>query len=148
MQEHVLLLTLHHIITDGWSTGVFVRELITLYHAHVSGLPSPVGLVGSGSVPDHRLPPLPIQYADYAIWQRQWLQGEVLQQHLAYWKKQLWRAKPLALPTDAEPQTKRDDHGATYAFTFPTALSKELMRFSQQEGVTLFMLLLAAFQVL
>ena len=147
-QEHVLLLTLHHIITDGWSTEVFVRELTTLYRAYVSGQPSPVGLVGSGLAPDHRLPPLPIQYADYAIFQRQWLQGDVLQRHLAYWKKQLWRAKPLALPTDVPPTMKRDDHGATYAFTFPTTLSEELVRFSRQEGATLFMVLLAAFQVL
>jgi non-ribosomal peptide synthetase component F len=134
-QEHVLLLTLHHIITDGWSTGVLVHELTTLYRAFVAGLPSP-------------LAPLPIQYADYALWQRQWLQGEVLQQQVAYWKKQLWRAKPAALPTDASRVTLRGDHGAIYSLRFPTKLSEELVTLSRQEGVTLFMLLLAAFQVL
>jgi NRPS condensation-like uncharacterized protein len=134
-QEHVLLLTLHHIISDGWSNGVLVRELTTLYQAFVSGEPSP-------------LAPLSLQYADYALWQREWLQGEMLQQHLEYWKKQLWRAKPLALPTDT-PHTARQSHrGTRYPFHLPAKLSKELVTLSRQEDVTLFMLLLAAFQVL
>src|SRR5262249_45462775 len=86
-REHVLLLTLHHIITDGWSNGVLVRELTTLYQSYVCGQLSP-------------LPPLPIQYADYAIWQRAWLSGEVLDEQMAYWRKQLADLEPLELPTD------------------------------------------------
>src|SRR5436305_7206901 len=86
-QEHVLLLTLHHIITDAWSDQVFVRELTTLYQANVSG-------ESSG------LAPLPIQYADYALWQRQWLQGEVETGQMAYWRKQLANVAPLELPID------------------------------------------------
>ncbi|HTN83814.1 MAG TPA: condensation domain-containing protein, partial [Sorangium sp.] len=87
-QEHVLVLTMHHIVSDGWSMGVLVRELGALYEAFSRGLPSP-------------LPELPIQYADYAVWQRAWLSGEVLEAQLAYWKKQLSGAPPaLELPTD------------------------------------------------
>jgi hypothetical protein len=86
-QEHWLLLTLHHIITDGWSSGVLSRELSELYAAHVAG-------EASG------LPALPVQYADYAVWQREWLQGEVLEQQLAYWKPALAGLPALELPTD------------------------------------------------
>jgi len=80
--EHVLLLTIHHIISDGWSIGVFNRELAVLYEAFSAGKPSP-------------LPELPIQYADYAAWQRQWLQGAVLEAQLDYWRKQLARRPPF-----------------------------------------------------
>src|SRR5207248_306928 len=86
--EHWLVLTFHHIIFDGWSLGVFERELTVLYEAFSAGQPSP-------------LPELPVQYADYAVWQRQWLQGEVLTRELAYWTKQLAGAPAvLELPTD------------------------------------------------
>jgi hypothetical protein len=133
--EHVLLLTLHHIITDAWSQGVFVRELATLYRSFVAGQPSP-------------LMPLRIQYADYALWQRQWLQGDVLEEHLAYWKQQLWRAQPLVLPAET-PTAGPDGHrGTRTSFRLSTPLSEALVTLSRQEGVTLFMLLLAAFQVL
>ncbi len=133
-QQYIIFLTLHHIITDRWSTEILVRELITLYRARVAGKPSP-------------LAPLPIQYADYALWQRQLLQGETLQQQIAYWKEQLWRAKPLELPTDVPRALARGNSGAIYTYTFSTALWKDLVSFSQQEGVTLFMLLLTVFQV-
>jgi len=86
-QEHWLLLTLHHIITDGWSSGVLARELSELYAAHDRGEAS-------------SLPALPVQYADYAVWQREWLQGEVLEQQLAYWKPALADLPALELPTD------------------------------------------------
>jgi hypothetical protein len=85
--EHVLLITKHHSVTDGWSLGVFVRELGTLYPVLAAGRPSP-------------LPQLPLQYADYAVWQRQWLQGEVLERQLGYWKERLRGVPILALPTD------------------------------------------------
>ena len=100
-EEHVGLLTMHHIISDGWSTGILVREVGTLYIAFCAGGSSP-------------LPALPVQYADFAHWQRQWLQGEVLETQIAYWKKQLAGAPALIdLPTDhARPavQTFRGAH--------------------------------------
>ncbi|HEX3643951.1 MAG TPA: amino acid adenylation domain-containing protein, partial [Ktedonobacteraceae bacterium] len=98
-QEHVLLLTMHHIITDGWSNEVLVRELSTLYQAFLIGQSSP-------------LAPLPIQYADYALWQREWLQGEVLEGQLAYWRKQLREVSPLALPTDHPRPAMQTHRGA------------------------------------
>ena len=85
-QDHVLLLTMHHIISDGWSSQVFNRELTILYQAFVQDQPSP-------------LPALPIQYADYALWQRSWLQGAVLEQQVAYWREALADLSPLNLPT-------------------------------------------------
>ena len=99
--DAVLLLVLHHIVTDGWSMGVLVRELGALYAAHVSGQPP-------------ALPLLPVQYADYAQWQRQWLQGPVLDAQLDYWKHQLAGAPTsLALPTDRPRPAVRSFRGAT-----------------------------------
>ena len=93
--EHVLLLTIHHIVSDGWSMGVFVRELAALYEAYVAGRPSP-------------LQELPIQYADFAVWQREWFQGEVLEGQLSYWRQQLAGSPPLLeLPTDRPRPPKR-----------------------------------------
>ena len=135
LQEHVLLLTLHHIITDGWSNEVLVRELTILYQVFVAGQPSP-------------LAPLPIQYADYALWQRQWLQGEVLEAQLTYWRKQLAHVTPLALPTDHPRLPGQTYQGAVQSQILPGAVYEDLVILSQQENVTLFMLLLAAFQVL
>ena len=86
--DHVLLLTMHHIVSDGWSMGIFTRELTALYEAFSEGKPSP-------------LPELPIQYADFAVWQREWLQGEVLEKQLSYWRERLGGDLPvLELPTD------------------------------------------------
>jgi amino acid adenylation domain-containing protein len=134
-QEHVLLLTMHHIVSDGWSSSILVRELSSLYNGFVSG--DPVSL----SV-------LPIQYADYALWQRQWLQGEVLQKQLDYWQKQLAGLSPLELLTDRPRQALQSSRGALLSVVLPRKLNEELKQLSQKNGCTLFMVLLAAFQVL
>ncbi|HET8841971.1 MAG TPA: amino acid adenylation domain-containing protein, partial [Ktedonobacteraceae bacterium] len=134
-QEHVLLLTMHHIVSDGWSNAVIVGELTTLYGAYHAGRPSP-------------LPELPIQYADFAAWQRQWLRDEVLEAHLRYWKEQLGEVIPLDLLTDYPRPPIQSFHGAQQTIMLPHMLSEELKQIGQQENVTLFMLLLAAFQVL
>lgn len=135
-EDHILVLTMHHIISDGWSMGVFFRELGTLYTAYRSGQPL-------------ALPELPIQYADFAVWQRQWLQGEELATHLAYWKQQLAGASPvLTLLTDHPRPAVQDYHGAARSVELPLALTVALKELSRQEGVTLFMLLCAAFQIL
>ena len=134
-EEHVLLVTLHHIITDGWSMGTLWRELSTLYAA-----------ARTGHVAD--LPPLPIQYADFAVWQRQWLQGAVLQQQVGYWQQQLGDLPPVPLPTDAPRPARQTYRGASRTFSVPSALVQGLTALSHQEGVTLFMTLLATFQLL
>ncbi len=133
--EHLLLLTAHHIVFDGWSTAVFVREVQALYAAFALDQADP-------------LPPLPIQYADYALWQRQWLQGAVLEEQLAFWRQQL-RGAPAAtdLPLDYPRPAMQQFRGARHQFTLTPALTHELVALSQRAGVTLFMLLLAAWQV-
>ncbi|MFG6106070.1 amino acid adenylation domain-containing protein [Leptothoe sp. EHU-05/26/07-4] len=134
--DYVLLLTTHHIITDGWSTGVFCHELAALYGAFVQGKPSP-------------LPPLPIQYADFAGWQRQPTTAEVLAPQLDYWKQQLAGAPPLLeLPTDCPRKTVQTSQGGKDFFEFGLELTEQLKRLSQENGVTLFMTLLAAFSTL
>ncbi len=134
--DHALLLCLHHIASDGWSVGVLVHELGTLYEAFLAGRPSP-------------LPELPIQYADYAVWQREWLQGEVLEGQLAYWRRQLAGRPPaLALPLDRPRPAVQTFHGARRDFTLPAPLVEELKQLGRREGVTLFMTLLAGFQAL
>jgi amino acid adenylation domain-containing protein len=134
--DHVLLLTLHHIICDGWSIGVFMGELAALYEAYVSGQQSP-------------LAKLPIQYADYARWQREWLQGEVLERQLSYWKEQLAGAPAvLELPTDRPRPSAQSFRGQQEIVRFSTELSQALNAFSREEGVTLFMTILGAFQTL
>ena len=134
--EHILLLTMHHIVSDGWSIGVLLRELGTLYAAFATGKPSP-------------LAELPIQYADFAHWQRQWLQGEVLATQLAYWQQQLEGATPsLTLPTDRPRPTQPTFRGARQPLILPQKLANAIAALSEQEGVTLFMTLLAAFQTL
>lgn len=134
-EEHVLLLTMHHIISDGWSMNILMRELSTLYLAFSSGK-------------DSSLSPLSIQYADYAIWQRTWLQGEVLERQLNYWKKQLAGAPSLlSLPTDRPRSAIQSAHGACYAFTIAPDLTSQLQALGERAGATFFMTLLAAFQV-
>ncbi|HVF49520.1 MAG TPA: amino acid adenylation domain-containing protein [Pyrinomonadaceae bacterium] len=134
--EHILLLTVHHIIADGWSLGVLLRELSTLYEAFDAGRASP-------------LEELAIQYADYAVWQREWLQGEVLEQQLAYWRRQLADAPSvLALPCDRPRQKQRSHQGLHYEFVLEKQLADGLRALNRREGVTLFMTLLAAWQVL
>jgi amino acid adenylation domain-containing protein len=135
--EHVLLLTMHHIISDDWSMGVLLRELTTLYEAFCAGQSSP-------------LPELPIQYADFAVWQRQWLQGEVLDEQLNYWKQQLLGGNlpPLKLPTKPSQPESRSYQGKSHICELTADLSRQLQALSRQENVTLFMTLLAAFQTL
>ncbi|WP_164003031.1 non-ribosomal peptide synthetase, partial [Pyxidicoccus caerfyrddinensis] len=133
--EHVLVLVLHHIVSDGWSMGVLVREVAALYAAFAQGLPSP-------------LPELPVQYADYAIWQRQWLQGEELERQLSWWKQQLSGAPAhLELPTDSPRPAVRDHRGASVPVQVSASKWEALKALAQREDVTPFMLLLAAFQV-
>jgi amino acid adenylation domain-containing protein len=133
--HYIFLLTMHHIVCDGWSMGVFSRELMTLYWAFAAGHPSP-------------LPPLQIQYADFAVWQRQWLSGGELDAQLAYWKHQLADLPVLELPTDRRRPAVGSFRGALHWLTLPESLRSKLQAFSQQEGATLFMTLLTAFEVL
>ncbi len=134
--EHVLLVCMHHVVSDGWSMGVFVQELAALYNAYSQGQPSP-------------LAPLPIQYADFAIWQRHWLQGDVLQNQLSYWQQQLADAPALlSLPTDRPRPSVQTFAGAYQKFSLSVELTGRLTKLSQQQGVTLFMTLLAAFDTL
>jgi len=134
--EHILLVTMHHIISDAWSGGVFIREVSALYEAFSQGLLSP-------------LPELPIQYADFAVWQQQWLQGEVLETQLGYWKQQLEGAKTtLELPTKKLRSQLQTSLGSKYNFTLPQDLSQSLKILNQQQGVTMFMALVTAFNTL
>jgi iturin family lipopeptide synthetase A len=135
-EEHVVILTMHHIISDGWSIGVLFWEVAKLYEAFVAGKESP-------------LPELPVQYADYAIWQREYLQQGTLDGQLAYWLKQLASAPPLTqLPSDRERRSVPGFHGANEPFTIAPALTESLREFSKAAGVTLFMTLLAVFKTL
>jgi amino acid adenylation domain-containing protein len=135
-EEYVLLLVMHHIVSDGWSMGILFRELAALYDAFAGGRPSP-------------LPELPIQYADFALWQRQWFQGEVLQQQLDYWKKQLSGAPAvLELPQGKPRPAMQTFNGAYYSVMLPKRLCDLLDELSRGEGATLFMTLLAAFQTM
>ncbi len=136
--EHVVLFAIHHIICDGWSTGIFTQELSTLYDAFATGKASP-------------LPELSLQYADFAYWQRQWLQGDVLETQLSYWKQQLAGA-PTTLELkkivgNSTPSTQQEEKTEA-SFALSTNLSEQLKTLSRQEGTTLFMTLLAAFQTL
>jgi acyl carrier protein len=134
--EHVVLLTMHHIVSDGWSVGVLVREVGALYEAFSNGRTSP-------------LAELSIQYGDYAVWQREWLQGEVLEEQLRYWKEQLGGAAGvLELQTDRPRPAVQTHRGAHQPFMLTDSLSKSLEQVSRREGVTLFMTLLAAWQTL
>ncbi|MBD0301097.1 MAG: AMP-binding protein, partial [Tolypothrix sp. T3-bin4] len=134
--EYFLLINLHHIVCDGWSINLLLQELATLYTAFASKQTSP-------------LSDLKIQYADFAVWQRQWLPGEIRERQLAYWQKQLNGLPPiLPLPTDFPPPPVSTYQGARHFLSLPQSLSTELKELSRQEGVTFFMILLAAFQTL
>ena len=134
--EHVLLCTMHHIISDGWSMGVLIREVGALYAAFVAGQSSP-------------LPELEVQYVDFASWQRQWLQGETLEQQLAYWREQLAGAPAvLELPTDRPRPATQSHRGAAQSITVGSEVLAALNQISRREGATLFMTLLAAWQIL
>ena len=135
-ESYVLLLCMHHIVYDGWSMGVFIQELSSLYKAICAGEPS-------------SLPELPIQYADFAVWQRQWLSGEVLKTQLNYWQQQLHGAPSLLqLPTDRPRPSVQTYQGRTEIFALNRDLTQKLQTLSRKSGTTLFMTLLATFATL
>lgn len=133
--EHVLLLTMHHIVSDGWSLGQLVREIGVLYEAYCEGRDSQLG-------------ELPIQYADYAVWQRRQFAGEAVEAPLNYWREQLRGASVLQFPTDHPRPSKQSFSGQSHRFCVPRRLADSLSELSQRQGATLFMTLLTAFQVL
>ncbi|MEV6868895.1 amino acid adenylation domain-containing protein, partial [Streptosporangium subroseum] len=133
--DHVLGLCPHHVVSDGWSAGVLRHELTTLYDAFRAGEPSP-------------LPPLPVQYADYAVWQRDRLKGDVLDAQLAYWRDRLAGAPVLELPTDRPRPPVRSSAGATVDFVLPKPTIAGLRAVTRETGATMFMTLLSAFTVL
>jgi len=135
-REHELLVNLHHIISDGWSMGILLRELATLYGAFSQGAPSP-------------LPELPVQYADFAAWQRQQLQGERLAAELEHWRRQLAGIpEALELPYDHPRPVVESFRGRTLSFALPPALVRELTTLTRRQGATLSMTLLAGFKAL
>lgn len=135
-QEHILVITMHHIISDAWSIGLLFHEVQILYHANLNGS-------------FHRLPELPIQYADFSVWQRDWIQGKHLEQQLSYWIKKLNDAPRLMkLPTDHPRPPAMSYRGSTKTLVLSSALSNSLRELIQQEGMTSFMVLLAAFATL
>ncbi|HYK02057.1 MAG TPA: amino acid adenylation domain-containing protein, partial [Thermoanaerobaculia bacterium] len=135
--EHILMLNMHHIISDGWSLGVLIRELGVIMDA-----------LRNGRSPE--LPPLPIQYVDYSVWQRRWLEeGGILEQQLAYWKQKLSGVPEiLELATDYPRPSVQSFAGSTYTFALDARLTAQLKRLAEQQGGTLYMVLLAAFKAL
>ncbi|TQV85755.1 amino acid adenylation domain-containing protein, partial [Exilibacterium tricleocarpae] len=134
-REHVLLLTLHHIVADGWSMDILIREINTLYRAYCAGAVNP-------------LPPLAIQYADYAVWQRRWLAGEVLERQETYWQNHLQEAPALlALPTDRPRPAQQSYRGDSVAVTLASDTVAQVKALAQAQGLTVHMVLLAAWVV-
>jgi hypothetical protein len=135
-QDHVLVFTTHHIVSDAWSMDVLVREAVTLYESFSNNRPSP-------------LADLPIQYTDFTAWQREWMRGEVLDAHLNYWKKQLSGAPlHLRLPTDRSRSSAQNQRGKRLTLPLSRSLIGPLKDLTRQSGTTLFMGLLAAFKTL
>ena len=134
-EEYVFLLTIHHIISDAWSTGVFWQELTKIWDAFAEGKPSP-------------LPDLPIQYADFAVWQRDWLRGPALEEQLAYWREQLAGMAALQLPTDRPRPEIQSMRGAALRVAISPEVIAAVRTIGRLENATLFMTLLAAFQTL
>ncbi|MCW3113675.1 MAG: amino acid adenylation domain protein, partial [Segetibacter sp.] len=134
-QEHLLVVTVHHIAIDGWSFSNIVREVVELYSSHIGGRVA-------------ELPKLYIQYADYALWQRKYFKGELLDKKLAYWRNKLDELQPLELPTDYVRPVIQTANGSIKAFEIDKRLMSSLNQLGQQQGATLFMTLLAAFKVL
>ncbi|HEY0606489.1 MAG TPA: condensation domain-containing protein, partial [Herpetosiphonaceae bacterium] len=138
-QEYQLLFTMHHIVTDGWSTELLIAEMTALYAALTSGQPPEAA----------RLPEPPVQYPDFALWQRDYLRGAVLESQLAYWRQQLADVpRLLNLPTDRPRPAVQSYHGTMTSFALDESLHRALTALAQRENVTLFMLMLAAFDVL
>ncbi|MGY2180315.1 non-ribosomal peptide synthetase [Pseudomonas agarici] len=135
-QEHYFVLTLHHIVTEGWAMDIFARELSALYEAFIDDRQSP-------------LPPLPVQYLDYSVWQRQWLESGERQRQLAYWSSQLGNEHPLLeLPGDRPRPAVQSHRGELYRFDLSDELAARLHAFNAQQGLTLFMTVMAALSVL
>jgi amino acid adenylation domain-containing protein len=134
-REHVLVLTTHHIVSDGWSQGIIIREIAEHYRAFSDGTPP-------------RPPALPIQYSDYALWEREWLAGEAVESHLAYWRRALDGVVGLELPFDRPRPAAQGFRSTTETFELSESLTKSLRALGRREGATLFMTLLAAFKVL
>ena len=134
-EEHVLLLTQHHIVSDGWSIGILVREMTELYEAYVERRKPQLG-------------EMKIQYGDYAVWQRKWLRREITEEQLMYWREQLAGAEVLELPTDRVRSEVMSRRGELVRFELGEDLGEALREISRREGVTMFMTLLAGFQVL
>ncbi|HWM88912.1 MAG TPA: amino acid adenylation domain-containing protein, partial [Kofleriaceae bacterium] len=130
--DHLLILVVHHAVSDAWSMGVLVGEAAALYRAFADGVDSP-------------LPALPVQYADFARWQRAWLEGDALERQLAYWRGRLAGCAPLELPADRPRPARSSSRGERLAFVLPGELRGELEQLGQREGATLFMTLLAGF---
>src|SRR6267378_7925050 len=119
--EYMVLVTMHHIVSDGWSEGIFVREFGALYQAYCAGEASP-------------LPEMQLQYVDYAVWQREWLQGAVLERQLQYWRNELAEVQPLEMPLDYPRPAVLSDHGAIVKFVLKDKLAAQLMEVSRREG--------------
>ena len=134
-QEHLLLISMHHIISDAWSVDILCHELSELYRAHRHAAPTP-------------LPHLPVQYADFAVWQRDWLQGDVLELQLNYWKRQLADLVTLELPLDKPRPATLGYLGAQHPVRLSPTASAALKRIGQDSGTTLFMTMLTLFQIL
>jgi amino acid adenylation domain-containing protein/non-ribosomal peptide synthase protein (TIGR01720 family) len=134
-RQYLLYYNVHHIAYDGWSQGIFARELAAIYDAFAAGEPSP-------------LPELPVQYLDFALWQREWLQGEVLERQLAHWRRQLASVPPLEMPTDRPRPPVRTHDGAAVPLALGRTLADQLKAFAQRESSTLFIVLTAAFKAL
>ncbi|MFC9249715.1 condensation domain-containing protein, partial [Streptomyces sp. NPDC057136] len=133
--EHVLVVALHHVVFDEWSDSIFHRELMALYEAFRTGEADP-------------LPPLDVQYADFAVWQRQWVDGEVLERQLSYWRDRLSGAPELELPIDRPRPPVRSSAGATLSIDIPDDVAEGLRALSRECGVSMFMTLLSAYVVL
>jgi hypothetical protein len=133
--EHLVLVTIHHIVSDAWSMGVLTMEVAELYEAFSQGRPSPLAEPA-------------LQYADYAVWQRGWLHGEVLQAQLDYWTERLRGVPRLALPTDRTPPARPSGRGGVVKSVLPVALLDKLRALSREEKATLYMTMMAAYQAL
>ena len=133
--EAYLFVNMHHIITDGWSISILIEELVTFYSSYKRGLEDPMSA-------------LPIQYGDYAVWQKEYLSGEMLQEKVAYWRKELEGVEPLALPTSYQRPTKQSYQGKKISFHISKNLTDSINQLSKKNDVTLFMTLLSAFSLL
>ncbi|MEO7534005.1 MAG: condensation domain-containing protein, partial [Ferruginibacter sp.] len=134
-QDYLLVITMHHIASDAWSLNIIIKEVVSLYDSYSQELPV-------------QLPPLELQYADYAVWQRNFLQGEIFEQKVQYWKEKLDGVTPLQLPGDFVKPAIRSSRGASIGFSIDKEISDQLHDLSRQQGTTLFITLLSAFNVL